>query len=297
MLPIKVLITGGSGKLGQYLNIELSKSFDILSLYNNNIGNSSDFNHIKGDIRNYEELKKVFEVFHPSIVVHTAAVSNPLLHGSEYDKHVYDINVRGTENIARLSELHVAKLIYTSTDLVYAGYRGSFLTEDAKLIPVSLYAETKLMGENKIQSITGNYIILRTALLFGFGLNHCSTHFDQLHNNLKEGRESKLFTDQIRTPLSLPEAARIIRELCMTEVNGEIVNFGGINRVSRFEMGKILCKLIKGNERLLIPALMSDLPDYPAVADVSLDTNKLQSYGIKQPDIEEAIRQILNSKK
>jgi dTDP-4-dehydrorhamnose reductase len=35
-----------------------------------------------------------------------------------------------------------ATLIYTSTDVVYAGYRGSMLKEDAKLIPISLYAET-----------------------------------------------------------------------------------------------------------------------------------------------------------
>ncbi|MCK7523235.1 MAG: sugar nucleotide-binding protein [Ignavibacteriales bacterium] len=54
--------------------------------------------------------------------------------------------------MAELCEKFNSKLIYTSTDLVYAGYRGSMLKEDAKLIPVSLYAETKLMGEIKIQA-------------------------------------------------------------------------------------------------------------------------------------------------
>ena len=96
--------------------------------------------------------------------------------------------------------------------MVYAGYRGSMLKEDAKLIPVSLYAETKLMGEIKIQQTFDNYIILRTALLFGFGINHSKNHFHQMYMDLQQGKPVKLFTDQYRTPLSLIEAARIINE-------------------------------------------------------------------------------------
>ncbi len=41
------------------------------------------------------------------------------------------------------------------------------LKESAKLIPVSLYAETKLMGEMKVMETLENYLILRTALLYG----------------------------------------------------------------------------------------------------------------------------------
>ena len=120
-----------------------------------------------------------------------------------------------------------AKLIYTSTDLVYAGYRGSMLKEDAKLIPVSLYAETKLMGEIKIQETFDNYLILRTALLFGFGLNHSKNHFHQMFMDLKQGKQVKFFTDQYRTPISLNESARIINELVSNDIKSEIINFGG----------------------------------------------------------------------
>ena len=71
------------------------------------------------------------------------------------------------------------------------------LKEDAKLIPVSLYAETKLMGEIKIQETFENYLILRTALLFGLGMNHSKNHFHQMFMDLKQGKQVKLFTDQI----------------------------------------------------------------------------------------------------
>src|SRR5690606_41498157 len=112
------------------------------------------------------------------------------------------------------------------TDLVYAGYRGSMLTEDAKLIPVSIYAETKLMGEIKIQETCDNFVILRAALLFGFGLNHSVNHFHKMYQDLADGKPVKLFTDQFRTPISLIEAAKVISELIQLDVKSEIINLG-----------------------------------------------------------------------
>lgn len=297
MPPLKVLITGGSGLLGQYLNRELSRKVHILTLYNTHTGNATSYSSAKTDIRDYNSLKKIFDSFRPDVTVHTAAVSNPAVKGAEFDKPVYDINVKGTEQIARLCEVYKCRLIYTSTDLVYAGYRGSMLSEDAKLIPISLYAETKLMGEQKIIRTFDNFIILRTALLIGFGMNHSASHFDALYRKLKEGKPSGLFTDQFRTPLSLPEAARIIGELVYADISGEIVNFGGPERVSRYEIGQMLCALTKSDPALLIQSKMSDLPNYPAVADVSMATSKLNSFGIFQKPLEHSIKEMLKERK
>ncbi len=174
---MKILITGGSGLLGQYLNLELSKDNEILTLYNSNIGNCKDYNSAKVDITNQKKIIDIFSSFEPEVVIHTAAVSNPNIASKLSSKEVYNINVNATKNIAEQCEKINTKLIYSSTDLVYAGYRGSMLVEEGKLIPISIYAETKLMGEVKIQETFDNYIILRSALLYGFGLNHSKCHF------------------------------------------------------------------------------------------------------------------------
>ena len=188
-----------------------------------------------------------------------------------------------------------SKLIYTSTDLVYAGYRGSMLKEDAKLIPVSLYAETKLMGEIKIQETFDNYIILRSALLFGFGINHSKNHFHQMYLDLQQDKPVRLFIDQYRTPLSLTEAARIINELLSTNIKSEIINFGGLERVSRYELGERLCKLAKLDKSHLIKIKMDDIPGLQKVEDVSMDTNKLKSLGIKQKNLDEMILEVVKN--
>lgn len=293
MSSLKVLITGGSGLLGQFLNRELAERFSVLTTYKSNKGNCSEFNSTQIDLANHALVAELFESFKPNVVVHAAAVSNPNAAMRLTQKDVYSINVKATERLAQLCEKYFAKLIYLSTDLVYAGYRDSMLKEDAKLIPVSLYAETKLLGEIKIKNVFDNYIILRTALLYGFSATHAKNHFQEIYEKLKSGIPVSLFVDQYRTPLALQDAARIIRELIQKDISTEILNFGGLERVSRFELGKILCRTANLDTNLLKKISLNDLQNYPAVADVSMNTDKLQSYGIKQKTIEEAISAML----
>ncbi len=290
---MKILITGGSGLLGQYLNVVLSLNHEILTLFNSNPGNCGSFNSRKINLLDTKSLEKIFTDFIPEAVIHTAAITNPILPANISTKDVYEINVNTTKKIAELCYKYNAKLIYTSTDLVYAGYRGSMLKEDAKLIPVSLYAETKLMGEIKIQETFENYLILRTALLFGLGMNHSKNHFHQMFMDLKQGKQVKLFTDQIRTPISLNESARIINELVSNDIKSEIINFGGIERVSRYELGEKLCEISGVDKNLLVKIKMDELPNLPKVEDVSMNTNKLQSFGIKQKSLDEMIFKII----
>lgn len=290
---MKILITGGSGLLGQYLNLELSKEFDILTLYNSNAGNCKEFNSAKLNFTNKTELKKIFNNFKPDVVVHAAAISHPVLPKHISPKEVYQLNVETTKNIAELCDTFRSKLIYTSTDLVYAGYRGSMLKEDAKLVPLTLYAETKLMGEVKIQQTFDNYIILRTALLFGVGLNHSTNHFHKMLLDLKQKKEVKLFIDQYRTPLSIKEASNIIRKLIKLEIKSEGINFGGPERLSRYDLGERLCELTKLDKNILVKIKMDDIPEITKVEDVSMNTEKLQSYGIKQKIVDEMILDLL----
>lgn len=294
---MKIFITGGSGMLGQYLNIELSKRHQILTQYQSNIGNCAQFNNVKSSITDYRKLDEVFSTFKPEAVIHTAAVSNPEKADKLSADVVYNINVNATAKLAELCSRCNSKLVYLSTDLVYAGYRGSMLREDDKLIPISLYAETKLMGEIKIQQTFGNYIILREALLIGFGLNHSRNNFHLMFEKLAKGEPVILFTDQFRTPLALHDAARMIGELLEKNIDGEVLNLGGEERFSRYELGEILCEEAGFDKNLLNKKTMEEAGFTYKVADVSMSTEKLQSYGIKSKNCRDSIKEILSGVK
>ncbi len=289
----KVLITGGSGLLGQFLNLTISNQCKLHTTFKNNPGNCKDFPFSVVDILNEDELKELFENVKPDIVIHSAAITNPVQKENQTSKEYFDTNVNATKNIAILCEKYESKMIYISTDLVYAGYRGSFLKEDAKLIPASLYAETKLVGEMKVKESTDNYLILRTALLYGFGLNHSKCHFQNMYVDLKNRKPVKLFTDQLRTPISLTDASLIIAQFVKMDLINETINLGGTERVSRFEMGEMLCDLAGLDKNLLQKITMDEIPNFPKVEDVSLNIDKLISLNLKPRSIEENINEII----
>ena len=291
MAAKRILITGGNGNLGQYLNIELNATHSILTVYRDNPGNCAEFNSCRGDITDFKFLEKIFADFKPEIVIHTAAVSNPALADKLDTATVFRTNVEATEKIAALCVQYNAKIIYTSTDLVYAGYRASLLHENARLAPMSLYAETKLMGEVKVQKSGADFVILRTALMYGAGLYHRTCFFEDMIQSLRDGKRVSLFTDQYRSPLALRTAAKIIAQIISINPENAILNFGGPTRISRMALGELVCKTGGFNSKLINPISLQDMPNVPAVEDVSLDISKLTSLGITLPSLEESIAQ------
>ncbi len=318
----KILITGGSGMLGEYLNVSLSridknanaKENEILTTYNNNTGNCLSFNSIKIDLTDFDKVEKMVREFKPDVIVHTAAISRTDICDKMLYEEVYKINSELPQFLAELCNSVSAKLIYTSTDLVYDGEQGSILTEDAKINPITVYAETKYKGEELIRKTAKNYVILRQALMYGFSLSKASNYFQTMFDNFKEGRKTKLFYDQYRTPMSVIDFARLISKLCNINVSNITLNWGGAERVNRVELAEILCEIVNNQhtpspissepplsrgefqfDRKLIEAIsMNDIPNIKRVADVSMNTNKRQKLGLMPLGVREGLREILN---
>ncbi|GAA0181785.1 CDP-glucose 4,6-dehydratase [Clostridium sediminicola] len=103
-----VLVTGHTGFKGSWLSIWLLNlganvigySLDPKTKYDNFVlSNLKDkIVDIRGDIRNLDKLKKVFDRYKPEIVFHLAA--QPLvMHSYAKPKYTYDVNVMGAVNI------------------------------------------------------------------------------------------------------------------------------------------------------------------------------------------------------
>ncbi|HEX2983688.1 MAG TPA: NAD(P)-dependent oxidoreductase [Ignavibacteriales bacterium] len=284
---MKILLTGASGFLGSALMKKLSATNDVLGIYSATPVHGA----VQADIMDFAQMEKTVNDFGPDIIIHTAAISRVDAAENMPRDIVMDINVISTQNIAEICANKNIKLIYTSTDLVYSGNEGGALQENAKLDPASFYAETKLMGEIAIRNTFDNYIILRTALLYG--LHSGTNFFGKMFEALKNGNEVKLFHDQFRSPLSVIEAAGMILELSKRDIKGEIINFGGLERLSRLDMGTILCEEAGFDPKNIIKTSIYDMKDVPVVPDVSMDSEKLDSLGIKRKGFRESLKNIL----
>jgi hypothetical protein len=65
---MKIFLTGGSGVLGQYLNIILSNEHEILTQYHTKTGNCSDYNSVKLSITDYENIEKLLIDFNQMLL-------------------------------------------------------------------------------------------------------------------------------------------------------------------------------------------------------------------------------------
>ncbi|MDR1567728.1 MAG: NAD(P)-dependent oxidoreductase, partial [Streptococcaceae bacterium] len=153
-----ILITGANGQLGTELRYLLDER--------NLKYVATDVNEL--DITDEAQVLEQFKQIKPTIVFHCAAYTAVDKAEDEGKTLDYQINVTGTENIAKASEALKATLVYISTDYVFDGANrnGEYAT-DAETNPQNEYGRTKRLGEEAVEKYVSKHYIVRTSWVFG----------------------------------------------------------------------------------------------------------------------------------
>lgn len=87
----------------------------------------------------------------------------------EHEDAALRVNGLASENIARAAKASGARLVAVSTDYVFDGtLTGRPYVESDPTAPIGVYGRTKRAGEIAIAEQTDDYVIARTAWLFGW---------------------------------------------------------------------------------------------------------------------------------
>ena len=117
----RILITGGSGFLGQHLAEQLRESHEVIISSRNQKQLLSATHHlgvesVPLDVSNYASTIEIFQRFKPEIVVHAAATKFVDL-AEKYPNEAIDINIIGSQNVARAAmQTGVKYVVGISTD-------------------------------------------------------------------------------------------------------------------------------------------------------------------------------------
>lgn len=139
------LLTGGSGLLGR----------ELLRLDPSIVAPPRD----ELDVTDEASVARAFARYAPSLVIHAAAFTDDRKVRKDPARAVA-VNIEGTARIARAAIEGGARLVYLSTDYVYAG-KGPH-KEDEPVAPANPYAVTKLGGECAVRLVP-NHLIIRTS--------------------------------------------------------------------------------------------------------------------------------------
>lgn len=210
-----ILITGGGGMLAHALVDALTaKGLAATAV-----------RRAECDIADPEDVTRLFEKYNPSLLFNCAAHTGVDLCEDEPDK-ANAINGEGPGNLARLAQEHGTKLVHFSTDFVFDGQSDRPYKPDDQTHPISVYGETKLRGEKRIQQVDSpDWLIVRTAWLFG-RYGNC---FPQTMVKMGQaGRPLRVVSDQFGSPTSTVDLSEATLELVDRSAGGlfHITNSG-----------------------------------------------------------------------
>src|SRR5262249_22294263 len=143
------------------------------------------------------------------------------------------VNTHATTALGRTGAQVGARLVFSSTDMVFAGDDAPYREADEPR-PRSHYGRTKLAAEQALRGLPG-CLVVRIPLMFGLPCTSRKTTFADQLAALREGRPLRLFTDEFRTPIHVEDAARALLALARSALTG-VIHVAGPERLSRFEL-------------------------------------------------------------
>lgn len=218
-----VLITGG-GSIGSELCRQLAKmnprKIIILDIYENGAydvqqelkiayGDCLDLQIEICSITNRKALEKVFEKYHPQIIINAAAHKHVPLMEHNCVEAIYN-NVFGTQNLVELCEK-------------FGTERFMMVSTDKAVNPTNVMGATKRMCEMIVQSASTHGKVKYSATRFGNVLGSAGSVIPLFKRQIANGGPVTV-TDKriIRYFMTIPEASQLVLQSGAIADNGEL---------------------------------------------------------------------------
>ena len=245
------------------------------------------------DVTNRVLLEKYFEDKNYDIIINCAAYND--VDKAETDIEMcMNLNMSVPENLSVIAKRLNAVFVTFSTDFIFDGEKDSPYSEKDIPNPLSVYGESKYLGEKAVLNNYDKIFVIRTSWLFGM-INQ--DFVKQVINWSKNVNELSIVTDQISAPTYSVDLAEYSWKLIESRKYGlyHITNNG---ECSKYEQARYVLEKISWKGKLnKIKTKNFNLPAKRAKYS-KLSSKKLEStLGEKLPDWRNGIDRFLNELK
>ena len=294
----KVLITGGTGFLGSHITKRIIDDVESVTIATTDIRqkttlkslgvNIDKINLVKGDVRDFDFLRLLFNEYEFDTVFHLGALSE-VKKCQPDPKLAFDVNVGGTVNVLEACRLYgkVKAVVVSSSDKAYGSGQVPYV-EGQSLNGVGTYEVSKSATDLIARSFYSNYdvpvVVTRCSNLYGAG----DMNFSRvIPNNIKKilnGERPMIWKgseDSTREFLYIDDAVDAYLSLVenIDKTKGEAYNIGG---------GQVLS--IKDLLTQLLFTMDSNLEieyiekDFPEISHQYLDSTKIKEHTGWEPE-------------
>jgi len=247
------------------------------------------------DFSRPEELRDLVLSIKPRIIFNAAAYT--AVDNAETDKHLAcAINTRTPEILAQTAKSIGAVMVHYSTDYVYDGKKGMEYVETDAGNPLNYYGQTKLDGDQAIQSAGGAHLIIRTSMVY---TTRRASFVTKVLEWSRKQPELRIVSDQTGSPtwarllaqlsvMALTKGGEALYEWIMDRSG--VYHLAGNGSASRLEWAKaILENDPHADEQVaerIIPAKSSEFPTPAQRPEYSaLNCTKFENtFGLSIPD-------------
>lgn len=266
-----ILISGGSGFIGSYINV-------LLYLLNKNVLKEkckviSLDNYITGSKKNFiiDIKDKNFKFLHHDVrlplnldekidyIIHAAGLASPFYY-KKYPLETIESAVLGAKNLLELARLNkIESFLFFSSSEIYGDPETSavptpetYVGRVSSIGPRACYDESKRLAETLCMTYYEIYKvpikIIRPFNVYGPGMRHTDYRVIPtfLYNGLR-GRNLPVHDKgiQTRTFCYITDAINAIFKVLLSGRNGEVYNIGNDKpEVSMYELASIICELL-----------------------------------------------------
>jgi dTDP-4-dehydrorhamnose reductase len=250
----RILITGGNGLLGQTVSRLLLQETDheilITGIEQYSFADRLPAQYRPVDVTDKKQLRDTIHDFKPDTVVHCA--SNTNVDECERDRDLTQlVNVKPLEFLAEFARGTGAHVIHLSTDYVFDGERAP-LDESAPPHPVNYYGKTKLASENVLRGAGIRHTIIRTMILYGYGVDVKPNFALWVLNNLSQNVKISVVIDQYGQPTFVDDLGYGIIKIIELGRTG-LYHISGSDVTSRYDFAVAVAETFKLNKNLIQP--------------------------------------------
>jgi dTDP-4-dehydrorhamnose reductase len=271
---MRLLVTGASGLLGMNLSLVATAQGHQVTGFSH----ARELRNVPFEVQqvNLIHLKAALETIEnirPEGIVHCAALADLNL-AQQQPELAYQLNCEVPSALAAAAWRWGIPFVHISTDAVFDGQIGGYDEEDP-VNPLSVYAQTKLAGEEAVRESYVDAVIAR-VVFFGWSLTGDRSLSEFFFNNLCMGHPIKGFTDTRFCPLYAEDLAEVLLEMLVAGLTGtyHVVSPEGL---SKYEFGVRIARRFGFDSELIEPIRMQDIKrDAPRALDLTLKPDKVE---------------------
>ena len=223
------------------------------------------------------------------VVINCAAYNN-VDSAEEHAADALRVNALAVRALAQGAARSGAALVHYSTDFIFDGRTDRPYTEEDEPAPLSVYAQSKLLGEWFAADVPRHYV-LRVESLFGGRARRSSV--DRIADAIRAGQPATVFTDRTVSPSFVQDVADATWHLLSSHAPAGVYHCVNSGMTTWHDLAQEIGRILEV-EPNLVPTKVADVPmKAPRPQYAALSNEKLARAGFQMPQWQDALRRYL----